>query len=41
MQGTGEHGTFDRAELDGLLSLAVAGIASLDGLQRSALGTGR
>lgn len=38
VQGTGEHGTFDRAELDGLLSLAVAGIATLDGRQRSALG---
>src|SRR5687767_1617322 len=40
VQGTGEHGTFDRAELDGLLSLAVAGIGTLDGLQRAALGTG-
>lgn len=40
VQGTGEHGTFDRAELDGLLSLAVAGIATLDGLQRSTLGAG-
>ena len=38
VQGTGEHGTFDRAELDGLLSLAVAGIVTLDGLQRAALG---
>jgi ribonuclease PH len=38
VQGTGEHGTFDRRELDGLLSLAVAGIATLDALQRSALG---
>lgn len=38
VQGTGEHGTFDRAELDGLLSMAVAGIVTLDGLQRSALG---
>jgi ribonuclease PH len=38
VQGTGEHGTFDRAELDGLLSMAVASIATLDGLQRSALG---
>jgi ribonuclease PH len=40
VQGTGEHGTFDRAELDGLLSMAMAGIATLDGLQRSALGAG-
>lgn len=38
VQGTGEHGTFDRAELDGLLSLAMAGIVTLDGLQRAALG---
>jgi ribonuclease PH len=38
VQGTGEHGTFDRAELDRLLELAVAGIGTLDGLQRSALG---
>ena len=38
VQGTGEHGTFDRAELDGLLSMAVAGIVTLDSLQRSALG---
>lgn len=38
VQGTGEHGTFDRRELDGLLSLAVAGISTLDALQRSALG---
>jgi ribonuclease PH len=38
VQGTGEHGTFDRAELDRLVSLAVAGIETLDGLQRSALG---
>jgi ribonuclease PH len=40
VQGTGEHGTFDRAELDGLLSMAVAGIVTLDSLQRSALGIG-
>ncbi len=38
VQGTGEHGTFDRAELDGLLSLAEAGIATLDASQRAALG---
>ncbi len=38
VQGTGEHGTFDRQELDGLLSMAVAGIVTLDGLQQSALG---
>jgi ribonuclease PH len=37
VQGTGEHGTFDRAELDGLLELAVAGIRELDAAQRRAL----
>ncbi|HEY6219355.1 MAG TPA: ribonuclease PH [Gemmatimonadaceae bacterium] len=37
VQGTGEHGTFDRAELDALLELAVAGIRSLDEAQRRAL----
>ena len=38
VQGTGENGTFDRAELDTLLDLATAGLVSLDGLQRAALG---
>ena len=38
VQGTGEHGTFSRAELDGLLELAVAGIGQLDAAQRRALG---
>jgi ribonuclease PH len=38
VQGTGEHGTFSRAQLDGLLGLATAGIAELDQLQRAALG---
>jgi len=33
VQGTGEHGTFDRPQLDRLLDLAVAGIAELDRLQ--------
>jgi ribonuclease PH len=37
VQGTGEHGTFDRAELDALLELAVAGIRRLDEAQRRAL----
>jgi ribonuclease PH len=37
VQGTGEHGLFDRRELDLLLTLAVAGIKRLDGLQRAAL----
>jgi ribonuclease PH len=38
VQGTGEHGTFDRAELDALLVLARGGIEELDRLQRAALG---
>ena len=38
VQGTGEHGTFDRGELDRLLDLAVSGLSALDSRQRSALG---
>ena len=38
VQGTGEHGTFDRAQLDELLNLATAGIQTLDAAQRKALG---
>jgi ribonuclease PH len=38
VQGTGEHGTFARDELDALLRLGVDGIRELDRLQRSALG---
>jgi ribonuclease PH len=38
VQGTGENGTFDRAQLDGLLALATAGLEELDARQRSALG---
>jgi ribonuclease PH len=38
VQGTGEHGTFDRAELDRLLDLATKGLAELEACQRSALG---
>lgn len=38
VQGTGEHGTFDRGQLDSLLDLAVAGIERLDALQRQSLG---
>ena len=38
VQGTGEHGTFDRAQLNKLLDLAVAGIADLDRAQQAALG---
>jgi ribonuclease PH len=39
VQGTGEHGTFDRDELNRLLDLAVAGIKELDRLQQDALQT--
>ncbi|HEX6575375.1 MAG TPA: ribonuclease PH, partial [Gemmatimonadaceae bacterium] len=39
VQGTGEHGTFDRGQLNTLLDLAVAGIADLDRMQQSALGS--
>jgi ribonuclease PH len=38
VQGTGEHGTFDRDQLNSLLDLAVAGIRTLDAAQQSALG---
>lgn len=38
VQGTGENGTFDRAELDTLLGLATKGLVELDAMQRSALG---
>lgn len=37
VQGTGEHGTFDRAQLDGLIDLAIAGIRTLDAAQGKAL----
>ncbi len=37
VQGTGEHGTFDRAQLDGLIELAIAGIRTLDAAQGKAL----
>jgi ribonuclease PH len=37
VQGTGENGTFDRSELDALLSLAVASIAELDAHQQRVL----
>ena len=37
VQGTGEHGTFSRGQLDQLLELATAGIRELDQLQRAAL----
>lgn len=38
VQGTAERQSFNRAELDALLDLAVAGCADLAQLQRSALG---
>ena len=38
VQGTGEHGTFARAELDRLLHLAERGIQEIDAAQRRALG---
>ncbi len=38
VQGTGEHGTFGRPELDRLLGLADAGIRQLFAAQRKALG---
>ena len=38
VQGTGENGTFDRAELSTLLDLAMKGIGALDAAQRRALG---
>src|SRR4029078_8669034 len=37
VQGTGEHGTFDRGELDALLNLAVKGLTQLDLAQQRAL----
>jgi len=37
VQGTGEHGTFDRAQLDQLLDLAISGIHALDAAQVVAL----
>jgi ribonuclease PH len=38
VQGTGEHGTFDRGELDALLALAVNGLRELDLAQQRVLG---
>ncbi|HYN80277.1 MAG TPA: ribonuclease PH [Gemmatimonadaceae bacterium] len=37
VQGTGENGTFDRAQLDELLELAISGIKRLDAEQQAAL----
>ena len=38
VQGTAEHGPFDRAELDKLLNLASAGIQELIAIQKKAIG---
>ena len=38
VQGTGEHGTFGRADLDRLLDLALQGTAQIFAAQRRALG---
>jgi len=38
VQGTGEHGTFARAELDRLLALAENGLRVIDAAQQRALG---
>ena len=38
LQGTGEHGDFDRAQLNQLLDLATAGIRELIAKQKAALG---
>ena len=38
VQGTAEHGTFDRGELDQLLDLATKGIGELTGEQETTLG---
>ena len=38
VQGTGEHGTFSRAQLDRLLDLAGSGIAELFAAQKQVLG---
>lgn len=38
VQGTGEHGTFSRAELDQLMDLATGGIRRLHDFQAEALG---
>jgi ribonuclease PH len=37
VQGTGEHGTYTRAQLDALLALAESGIRQLDAAQSAAL----
>jgi ribonuclease PH len=37
VQGTGEHGTFSRDELDAMLELAIRGLREIDELQQRAL----
>ena len=37
VQGTGEHGTFDRRQLNELLDLAISGIRALDEAQAKSL----
>jgi ribonuclease PH len=37
VQGTGEHGTFDRGQLNQLVDLAISGIRTLDAAQTTAL----
>jgi ribonuclease PH len=39
VQGTGEHGTFTRTELDRLLDIATAGLRDIDAAQRRTLET--
>jgi ribonuclease PH len=39
VQGTGEHGTFARDDLDNLVALAVRGLRQIDAMQVSALAT--
>ncbi len=41
VQGTGEHGTFSRSQLDALLGLAEGGIGTLFALQQAALAAAR
>src|SRR6185436_5987184 len=38
VQGTGEHGTFSRAQMDSLMDLATKGLKELDAAQKRALG---
>jgi len=38
VQGTGEHGVFSRAQMDGLMDAATGAIAEIHAAQRAALG---